>query len=325
MAGGPIRPSWTPWHRLFALLLSLTYLLPSGQGIYLQGTERSYARYPKWNACVNASISFEFQTTQQESTLLYVDDGGKYDYFDMLQTNGRVRLLFNIVDGTDGSVQIDLATNVNDGHWHRVEIRRNRMETILTVDEETGSRYAFGSDFHFGDLGRPEARIISANSEVFIGGVPSTYGVEDSSLSRLANPEVFWQPRFRGSIRNVLYNNCTCLPVRAPYLGGEDVNLYPREDCEIRNPCRAGCICVSTDGGSDCDCSERDCQSGKAPGICQEISRPLYSDVIYIKRQHVSNCLFKRLFKLTTTPKLNIIGPVGGESTGDRWIPLTKA
>ena len=51
--------------------------------ITLEGTERSYARFPKWNACVNASISLEFKTTQDEGLLMYTDDGGKYDFFEV--------------------------------------------------------------------------------------------------------------------------------------------------------------------------------------------------------------------------------------------------
>ena len=42
---------------------------------------------------------------------------------------------------------------------------------------------------------------------------------------------------------------------------------------------------------------------------------------------HLSlNCLFNHLFRLTATKilKLSITGPSRGESTGNRWIPLTK-
>ena len=40
----------------------------------------------------------------------------------------------------------------------------------------------------------------------------------------------------------------------------------------------------------------------------------------------LDGCIFNALFRLTikTSPKLSITGPLWGESTGDRWIPLTK-
>ena len=69
------------------LLLSVLTLLSvfhyDVTAITLDGTDRSYARYPKWNACANASISFEFKTTQDEGLLMYTDDGGKYDFFEV--------------------------------------------------------------------------------------------------------------------------------------------------------------------------------------------------------------------------------------------------
>lgn len=80
----------------------------------------------------------------------------------MIHTSGRVSVVLNIVDGRDGHVQLDVGSNVNDGAWHRVEIKRNRMETTLLVDTDTDSRFAFGSDFNFGDL--------RTNSEVGMRG-----------------------------------------------------------------------------------------------------------------------------------------------------------
>ena len=62
--------------------LTLTILAPSPTvGIFLQGTETSYARFPKWDACTNATFSFEFRTTQSEGLLMYADDGGRFDFF----------------------------------------------------------------------------------------------------------------------------------------------------------------------------------------------------------------------------------------------------
>ena len=71
-----------------------------------------------------------------------------------MHTSGRVSVVLNIVDGRDGHVQLDVGSRVNDGQWHRVEIKRNRMETTLLVDADTDSKFAFGSDFNFGDLSR---------------------------------------------------------------------------------------------------------------------------------------------------------------------------
>ena len=45
-------------------------------------------------------------------------------------------------------------------------------------------------------------RNFSANSFVYIGGLPSFYSTK---LSSLALPSAVFEPRFRGSIRNIVY------------------------------------------------------------------------------------------------------------------------
>lgn len=66
------------------LLLAITCCLPLTAAVYLRGTESSYARYPLWNGCINASVSFEMKTTDEatdrETILMYTDDGGKFDF-----------------------------------------------------------------------------------------------------------------------------------------------------------------------------------------------------------------------------------------------------
>ena len=205
--GPPQGPSLLP------LLLLLPLLTPV-PGIYLQGTEESYARFPKWNACVNATISFEFRTTQPEALLMYVDDGGKYDFFQVVLSGGEIAIELNIVDGRDGHVYLNQGRNLNDGRWHKVEIRRNRMETTLIVDDiNQQSEFAFGSDFNFGTLEK--------NSYVYFGGMPNVF---ISKLTELALPSVMFNTvRMQGSFRNVLYGNCTCQTVRAQMIQGVGV------------------------------------------------------------------------------------------------------
>lgn len=170
----------------------------------------------------------------------------------MMHTGGRIRLILNIVNGRDGRVQIDVGRSVNDGGWHRVEIRRHRMETTLVVDGVSDSRSSFGSDFNFGST--------EANSEMFIGGLPND---RHENIHQLALPSALYKPRFRGSIRNVIYGNCTCQRTRGRMLEGVGVTQRPLEACDVRNPCRRGCLCVSTDTEPSCDCTELKCVTGE--------------------------------------------------------------
>ena len=143
------------------------------QSIYLQGSSKSYARFEKWNACKDSTLSFEFKSSQNSAQLMYVDDGGDYDYIHVSYSAGRVRVAINIVDGKDGFIQLEAGRNVDDGRWHKVEIIRNRMETTLVVDGQQDSEYSFGSDFNFGSHHK--------NSYVFFGGLPEQMGVGDVS------------------------------------------------------------------------------------------------------------------------------------------------
>ena len=113
---------------VITIALWLTALPAPGSALVYQGNRGGYAMYPKWYACINASISFEFKTSEDHKQLLmYADDGGQYDFFEvLLQQGGKLRVTLNIVDGKDGSVRLSFGNTLNDGRWHKVEIRRNR-------------------------------------------------------------------------------------------------------------------------------------------------------------------------------------------------------
>lgn len=239
--------------RIVLLLLILPFLSVIKYSYALHFTKNSgtYAKFPKWDACTNSSLSFEFKTKGDKALLLYTDDNGMYDYLEVMVHSGAVRLRMNIVDGREGSVEITLGRNVNDGRWHRVEVQRNRMETTLYVDEFHESRVAFGSDFYFGNT--------SDNNFVYFGGLPLTYR---KLLNQLSLSSVFYEPRFEGEIRNIIYGNCTCRPVRGEMLEGNSVSRTPMEACDVRNDC-GKCLCISGDDGPGCQCLGFSCPQGK--------------------------------------------------------------
>jgi len=141
-------------------------------------------------------------------------------------------------------VDLSLGRDVNDGRWHRVEVRRRRAETVLVVDDVEDRGVVFGHSFHFGR---------GNNSDVFVGGIPPAFV---RSLSRLAMPSAVFAARFEGSLRNVVYGNCTCVRRRVRPIGGVGVGAADDDACELRDPCREGCLCVSSDGDAECDCSD---------------------------------------------------------------------
>ena len=98
---------------------------------------------------------------------------------------------------------------------HKVRLIRNDTVTYLAVDDETVSSdvdavtvptapSVMGGGGHMGMMTQQDLSFgnYSTNSYVYVGGLPSWYSTK---LSSLALPSVVFEPRFRGSIRNLLY------------------------------------------------------------------------------------------------------------------------
>ena len=165
---------------------------PSSDAFVLEGSDSSYAKFRKWKAGLNSTLLLEFHTGQPDGLLLYMDDGGRDDFFELKLVEGALRLRYNLGDGTQ---MMTVGRHLNDGLWHRAEIRRSGSETSLTVDGfVTQFRVSKGRDLTFGTP--------STNSPVYVGGIPSWY---NNRLATLSLPSVAFEPRFRGAIRNLVY------------------------------------------------------------------------------------------------------------------------
>jgi len=108
----------------------------------------------------------------------------------------------------------------------------------------------------------------SANdSYVYVGGLPSSYWAR---MSALTAPSAMFLQRFNGYVRNVLYGNCSCTRRRAglPLDGDGYTTLTTTDDaCEspgVRHNCTRRCLCVGTDHGPACDCSDTGCNGGRS-------------------------------------------------------------
>jgi len=240
--------------RVSLFLVSTFLLIHTSYGLTFNQRSGTFARFPRWDACTNASISFEFKTSLDTALLMYTDDNGRSDYVEVMIHDGSVRLRLNVVDGKEGAQEIRLGNRLQDGRWHRVKIQRHRMETILYVDDLEGSQLTNGSDYMFGDTER--------NNDVFFGGMPPTYYKGHiNNLKDLSLPSAFFEARFEGEIRNVIYWNCSCTPVRPNMLEGFEVSREPLEACERSNTCR-DCLCISTDDRAMCQCTQPPCLAG---------------------------------------------------------------
>ncbi|XP_065225027.1 neurexin 1 isoform X2 [Planococcus citri] len=250
-----------------ALFLLPSFLISQSVCFLLESTSSSYAQFRKWNVALNGSLEFEFKTDQPNGLLLYTDDGGTYDFFEIKLVEGALRLRYNLGGGAQ---IITVGRELNDGHWHKVSVKRNDNKTTLTLDDVSQSRTSKGKEFHFGNL--------ATNSDVYIGGMPSWY---NTKLTRLALPSVIFEPRFSGSIRNLVYTDAESnspkrqrikRSSRRRVVQGFDTKIpgSAEDICETEDPCKNGGICISTNNGPTCDCHNLEyeglfCEKDKAP------------------------------------------------------------
>lgn len=101
---------------LLALILSCFTTLDAFQ---LDGSQSSFAQFRKWYVGLNGSLELEFKTEQPNGLVLYTDDGGTYDFFELKLVEGALRLRYNLGGGAQ---IITVGRDLHDGHWHKVQV-----------------------------------------------------------------------------------------------------------------------------------------------------------------------------------------------------------
>jgi hypothetical protein len=101
------------------LILSLLFKLNLCCGFILDGTQNSFAQFRKWYTGLNGTLELEFKTEQPNGLVLYTDDGGTYDFFELKLVEGALRLRYNLGGGAQ---IITVGRDLHDGHWHKVQV-----------------------------------------------------------------------------------------------------------------------------------------------------------------------------------------------------------
>ncbi len=251
----------------FLLLLLLSVSVPSTLAFSLEGSRSSFVRFPKWYHAFENVISFELKTKRLNALVLYTDDGGLSNFYEVSLYDGKLRLRFKIGRQAQSSstspapsVQtMEMDTLVSDDRWHRVSLYQFWEKVKLELDSEVKFRTLKQNDFVFGRY--------DTNSDAFVGGIPP-----DLSATGLSNPLVKTLDHFTGSIRNLVYRT---LPhgITAPHILDSEGTRETDDDYCIgygrKEPiCRHKGICYSTNEGHKCDCSKTDyygvkCEHGR--------------------------------------------------------------
>lgn len=88
-------------------------------GFVLDGTQNSYAQFRKWYSGLNGTLELELKTEQPNGLVLYTDDGGTYDFFELKLVEGSLRLRYNLGGGAQ---IITVGRDLHDSHWHKVQV-----------------------------------------------------------------------------------------------------------------------------------------------------------------------------------------------------------
>ena len=207
----------------------------------IKGSEFAFVKLEEWKPCRNGSLHLEFKTTFENVLIFYTDDGGINDYFELKLLRGLLHLVFDL---GSGKMRMVVGERLSDNEWHKVRIIRKETNISLHVDDSSHSRSYQGKDQLFGIRGKK-------NNYVFIGGISKDY--EDRTKA-LTLPPIFFETRFNGYIRNILYSNCGSPLFRPKILDSINMTMGPNE-CIQNSPCLHNGVCLEEDDGVSCDCS----------------------------------------------------------------------
>jgi neurexin len=179
----------------------LLLLLPLTSPFILEGSDVSYAkflplRFPSSRNTTSTSILLEFNTNQPDGLILYTDSPDLDQFIELKLVEGSLRLRFNI--NSSGTQVITVGRHLNDGLWHRVDVKVDNNELALTVDGfVTQSRNIKGNSRGNTQGGEQQLGF------VYVGGLPVQF---NEKIAELSLPSVVFEPRFRGAVRNIIYS-----------------------------------------------------------------------------------------------------------------------
>ena len=157
-----------------------------------------------------------------------------------------------------------------DGDWQSVEVIRKSDVITLKVNNAALATTSLSkssisppppssSSNTSSSLEQPSPA--ESESFAFIGGFPREYDSKKSGT--LAVPLVEFEPRFRGSVRNLFYRNCSGVTLRPEMLSSSGILSQDVDRCVKDNPCLNGGRCLTTDDGRICECKDTEYQGDR--------------------------------------------------------------
>ncbi|KRZ89073.1 Neurexin-1a [Trichinella sp. T8] len=228
--------------------------------ITLEGSGSSYARFPRWHQAFENVLSVELRTKKPNALLIYIDDSGLGNFYEISIFEGKIRLQFRLgarqlknnatatqlaLNGTTAKLLQIEEVQVDDGQWHRVVLYHFWETVKLQVDQSVVfSKVLDQQDFVFADY--------EQSSDVYVGGLP--VAMQASSLSF---PFAKALPRFEGSVRNLIYRTVPHGITAPSILQADGIRESDNDYCTTTTTsyCSGHGICYSSDTGPMCNCN----------------------------------------------------------------------
>nr|XP_032811783.1 neurexin-1-like isoform X4 [Petromyzon marinus] len=276
-------------------LLLATLAASRSHGLEFSGSSGQWARFERWEsgsagassktAPAGGELSFQMRTNQSRGMVLYQDDGGgggggrdrgACGFLATSLSDGRLRLRAGLSCSVEALVLS--GSRVDDGRWHRVQVRRDGRRVELSVDGENQvaravslDRAQLGHSFGHGHghghgqghgQGRGQGHGLVAStgrrrppSDLFVGGVPAdvpAHAAADREFPfsgtlldlRYSADEGHWPGGGGGGFFSV-----------PELVGSQGVGTEAERVCTERNPCENGGLCSVLDGEAFCDCA----------------------------------------------------------------------
>ena len=220
---GPIPPSYNLSRAYSALHFPPPVV---SEGVHYPGL--GFYKFPSdfVRAGARNDIQFWFRTQYASGLLLFLaSDGSQTDMLAVQLKDGKPWLIFDCQDGP-AAFTINQPVRFDDGEWHLLKVLRVSRRGTLKVDGYQASQDSPGA-----------ATVISANTGVYIGGLPSSFKILRTDTGNSKIDKI----NFIGCIRGVTSEQAASVSKQLDWTSAlEAVSVEPqRNGCPERDNKRA--------------------------------------------------------------------------------------
>ena len=255
-------------------------------------------------------IEFWFRTQYAHGLILFLaSDGSQTDMLAVQMRDGKPWLIFDCQDGA-AAFTISQSVRFDDGQWHHVKVARQSRRGTLTVDSYSRSQDSPGT-----------ATVISTNTGVYIGGLPSSFTIQRPDTG---NSQIL-RVNFIGCLRGITSESKTLDWTTALEADGVEP---PRNGCPVRDNIKA--VFLRGGGYIAIDKQSTDILQSNIFNFELKFRTQLYSGLLLFAHGPTSTFAIQysgnqveTKYSTTSIQGSNFVRPLSGEICDGKWHNLT--